>query len=148
MGKVVEIEGVRGLSLPSKTELSKAQLAQTVELSKEIAFTLGILKGAKKLGVEKRSNVLSKLIKGQEALVKTQRLILGMDSDSGGLVNKGVIIIPGKVINWPDAAKKEISDAKLLLSPGGKLDESEDKGPYNKKADATVDSDVPDPLED
>lgn len=119
------------LSPTHKENISRSQLNTTIKISDDITFTLSILKGAKKLGVEKRSSILAKLTKATETLVKTQRLIMGMDTDTGGIVNKGVIIIPGKVINWPDAAKREIDSAKRLLSADGEIvaDSLEDEIP-------------------
>ena len=143
MGEVVEFKGDDGHSLPDKNELNLTQLRTTVDLGDEITTVITMLKGAKKLGVEKRSSVLAKLVKSQETLVKTQRLILGMDSDSASIVNKGVIILPQKSEDWPDAAKKEIDSARRLLSPGGSSDSVEDIE-SSQGEDATDDDGVED----
>jgi hypothetical protein len=89
-------------------------MTQTTELMEQIAQTVIILKGAKKLGVEKRANVLGKLVKAHSELVKTQRTIAGLDKQTG-TINAGVIIIPGKSNNWVDEAKEEIDNAHKLI---------------------------------
>lgn len=123
-----ELESGEVLSPAHKEDVTREQLNQTFNLNSEITFTLNILKGAKKLGVEKRSSILAKLVKANETLIKTQRLVMGMDSDTGGLINKGVIIIPGKSDNWPDAAQRELDNAKRLLSgQGGEPDSLNDE---------------------
>lgn len=96
-------------------ELTASHLTQTQELMNEISATIDMLKGAKKLGVEKRSNVLGKLVKAHSELVKTQRTVAGLDKQTGNFT-AGVIIIPGKSNNWLDDASAEIKNAKKLIS--------------------------------
>jgi hypothetical protein len=95
-------------------ELTSSQLAQTQDLMTQINITIDLLAGAKKLGVEKRSNILAKLIKAQADLVKTQRTLSGLDRQIGP-ISAGVIIIPGKSDNWMDDAKAEIDNAHKLI---------------------------------
>jgi len=80
-----------------------------------ITATIAMTKGAKKLGVEKRASILSKLVKAHSDLVKTQRTMLGLDQVTGN-ITAGVIIIPGKSENWPEMAKNEIDNAKKLIN--------------------------------
>ena len=98
----------------AKGALPNAQLAQTQALMEEITATIVTLQGAKKLGVEKRTSILAKLVKAHAELVKTQRTMLGLDQSTGN-ISAGIIIIPGKSDNWAEDAKKEIKNAKELI---------------------------------
>jgi len=110
----------------AKGALPRAQLAQTEELMLAITTTIEMVKGAKKLGVEKRASILAKLVKSHAELVKTQRTMLGLDQGSGN-INAGVIIIPGKSDNWAEDAKKEIENAKKMINKASKPIESTHK---------------------
>lgn len=87
------------------------------ELLREAVQTL---RGAKKLGTEKRVKLIGQLVKAHSELVKTQRTISGLDQMSGD-INAGIIIIPEKSKNWIQDAQNEIENAKKLIqgsSPG------------------------------
>ena len=99
----------------AKGVLPTAQLKQTQDLMEAISSTIEMVKGAKKLGVEKRASILAKLVKSHAELVKTQRTMLGLDNVTGN-ISAGVIIIPGKSMNWAEDAKKEIENAQELIS--------------------------------
>jgi translation initiation factor 2B subunit (eIF-2B alpha/beta/delta family) len=106
----------------AKGELPASQLSQTKALMEEITAVIVMVKGAKKLGVEKRASILSKLVKSHAELVKTQRTMLGLDNVTGN-INAGVIIIPGKSSNWAEDAQVEIENAKVMI---GKAQEVQD----------------------
>lgn len=110
----------------AKGELPASQLAQTQALMEEITSIILMLKGAKKLGVEKRASILSKLVKSHSELVKTQRTMLGLDQSTGN-ISAGVIIIPGKSMDWANDAKIEIENAKELIGKAQELQELPDQ---------------------
>ena len=112
----------------AKGMLPNAQLAQTQALMEEITATIDTLKGAKKLGVEKRTSILAKLVKAHADLVKTQRTMLGLDQSTGN-ITAGVIIIPGKSNNWTEDAKNEIENAKELIGKVQAIQDDTDPEP-------------------
>lgn len=110
----------------AKGELPASQLSQTQALMEEITSTIMMVRGAKKLGVEKRASILSKLVKSHSDLVKTQRTMLGLDQSTGN-ISAGVIIIPGKSMDWANDAKKEIENAKELIGKAQVVQELPDQ---------------------
>ena len=112
-----ETEAVaKGLLKEAKGTLQHSQLTQTQALMEEITHVIDMVKGAKKLGVEKRASILAKLVKSHSDLVKTQRTMLGLDQSSAN-ITAGVIIIPMKsdVAEWAEEAKHEIENAKAMV---------------------------------
>ncbi|MBW2690727.1 MAG: hypothetical protein JRC99_12445 [Deltaproteobacteria bacterium] len=106
-------------------KLIASQMSQTERLMDEITSTIEMVHGAKKLGVEKRASILSKLVKAHSDLVKTQRTMLGLDHATTN-VTAGVIIIPGKSDNWKADAEKEIENAHDLIKLSAEDSKSEE----------------------
>lgn len=100
---------------PLPTNLETVQLNELsstmAETIKEMARTL---KGNRKTPVLEKSQILTRLMKAYADLVKTHRLINGLDSQRGG-ISAGVIIIPGKSDDWVKEAGQELAKAKDLV---------------------------------
>lgn len=120
----ISLKSREGDLAEAKGVLPTAQLKQTQDLMEAISCTIDMVKGAKKLGVEKRASILSKLVKSHAELVKTQRTMLGLDQSTGN-ISAGVIIIPGKSMNWAEDAKKEIENAQELISANQEQSDSD-----------------------
>ena len=105
-----------GATLSRDEQLTEQHRRVSSHLHKSL-ISLAEEAAGKRIALDKRVTILSKLVKAHSELVRTERLVAGMDRDGGNLT-AGVIVVNGKLSpsEWHEAAIAEITETKARAS--------------------------------
>ena len=103
------------LPVTSDEASTESHLDQSQRLMEALDTVIDSVKGAHKLGNEKKASILSKLVRAHCELVRSQRTSMGLD-DKVADPNAGVIVayLKADETDWEKASLVEIKESKLI----------------------------------